>query len=130
MSTEDLFLTCYVFNSDEDYDVVEDISVGYDEAFNLIVLLEHTDYGEPANDCCTYAVVTKDEGFRLSQRLHIGMADLPHRFGTWAEGYADLVNPTLGETRHCFSDLLANLTAAGCKFRLVRTRGASGYTCY
>lgn len=130
MTHKDLFLTCYVFSSDDDYDVVEDISVGYDTSFNLIVLLEYTDYGNHANDCCTYAVVTKDESFKLSSRLNIGMTNLPHRIGTWADGYADLVNPTLGETRHCFADILTKLPAEVCKFRLVRTQGKSGYTFY
>lgn len=131
MTYKDLFLTRHIFNSDDDSDVVEDICVGYDSSFNMVVLLEHTDYGDSTNDCCTYAEVTRDECYMLSRRLNVGMKDLPSHIGAWVdEDYAGLVNPTLGETRRCFADILASLTDEGCKFRLSRTHGKSGYTCY
>lgn len=128
---DDLFLVCGVFSSDDDLEVVEDICVGYDEQFNLVVLLEHADYEEPGRNCRTCAVVAKDGAFGLARRLGVGMADLPRRLGEWGcEGYEELVNPTLGETRGCFRHLLDFLAQSGCRYRLARTYGEDGYFCF
>lgn len=130
MRRKDLFLLHDIFNSDDDADVVNDICAGYDEDFNLIILMEHTDYVEPEYNCNVYAVVGKDEAFNLSKRLGVPMAQLIDAIEDAVSGYDRLVNPTLKQTRDCFSDILRFVRDNGGRSKLHRTYGADGYTCY
>lgn len=130
MKHEDLFLLDEIFNSDDDAEVVEDIFAGYDETFNLIILLEHTSYDEPECNCCTYALVEKDEAFLLSKKLSVPMTHLVDVLKDSVKSYRRLVNPTLRQTRDCFSDILRLVSHNGCRYTLHRTHGADGYKCY
>lgn len=124
-----LFLTYGAFCSDDDADVAEDIYAGYDEKLNLIVVLQHTDYVEPEYNCCAYAVIDKDEAYALAKRLSVPMTHLPEAVCMPAEGYAHLVNPSLGQTRRCFNSILNYIIRLGGRLSLRRTYGADGYTC-
>lgn len=65
----DLYCSAYVFNSDDDLPFVADLTVGYDLASNdLIILLAYTDYEEPEYNCATWAIVKKDDAFKLARR--------------------------------------------------------------
>lgn len=130
MKYEDLFLLRCIFNSDDDAQVVEDIYAGYDKSFNLIVLLEHTDYDEPEYNCCIYAIIKKDEAFKLAKRLHVPMTHLPSIIcNSVDDEYYNLVNPTLRQTQDCFKEILECFIDEKCKFHVVRTYGCYGYCC-
>lgn len=130
MKLDDLFLTENIFNSDDDSEVVDDIYAGYDEAFNLVILMEYTNYDESEFNCCAYAVVGKEEAFKLAKEFCVPMTSLTEVIKGAVKPYRRLVNPTLSQTRNCFSDILKFLTDNGCKLTLHRTYGADGYTCY
>lgn len=118
MKHDDLFLCLHIFSSDDDAEVVEDILTGYDESLNLILLLLHTDYVEPENNHQTYATINKDEAYKFAKRLHVPMCRLPNVIAEYASEYGRLVNPTLSQTRDCFTDILKFATDKGCKLRL------------
>ncbi len=131
MKHEDLFLLRYIFSSDDDGNPVEDIYVGYDEAFNLIVLIEHADYDFPEYNCCAYAVINKDEAFKLAKRLKASMTELPGIVSYSVDDeYYEIVNPSIRQTQECFRDILGCFANEKCIFRLVRTYGAYGYSCF
>lgn len=130
MKREDLFLLHCIFNSDDDADIVNDIYAGYDEDFNLIILMEHTDYDDPQYNCDAYAVVGKDEAYDLSKRLGVPMTRLIDVIENAVSDYDNFVNPTLRQTRDCFSDILQFVRDNGGRSRLYRTYGAYGYTCF
>ncbi len=130
MKYNELFLSQYVFCSDDDCPVVEEIFVGYAESLDLIVLLEHTNYDKPENNCCTYAKIEKAVAFKLAKRLRASMTELPGIINDSVAGYGDIVNPTIGQVRDCFRDILSRLSYEKCKFRLIRTYGSHGYRCF
>jgi len=106
-------------HSDDDIPVVEDLTVGYDEMHNLIVLIEHTDYDEPWRNSATYAVLNKNETFHLARRLKISMTDLPDHIGDLMADYDSIVNADLSDVRCCFKDITEFLLDEGCHFRIV-----------
>jgi len=131
MQRNDLFLLRYIFSSDDDGNPVEDIYVGYDGNFNLIVLIEHTDYDEPEYNCCAYAIIKKDDAFSLAERLKVSMSDLPDVVGDSVDDeYYEIINPSIRQTQECFHEILECFVDEKCRFRLVRTYGAYGYTCF
>ena len=131
MKHDDLILPRYIFSSDDDGNPVEDIYAGYDEAFNLIVLIEHTDYDFPEYNCCTYALVEKNEAFNLAKRLKISMTELPGIVSDSVdEEYYGSVNPSIRQTRDCFKEILDRFVYEKCRFQLIRRRGQHGYICF
>lgn len=130
MKYNELFLSQHTFCSDDDCPVVEEIFVGYNESLDLIVLLEHTDYDKPENNCCTYAKIKKANAFKLAKRLRASMTELPGIINDSMEEYADIINPTPGQARDCFRDILNRLSYEKCKFQLIRTYGPHGYHCF
>lgn len=131
MTHDDLFLTHYVFSSDDDFNPVEDIYVGYDERFNLIVMIEHTDYDFPEYNSCTYVRVSREETFKLSRRLDVSLVELPALISdSIDDDYCGIVNPSTRHTKQCFREILECFTAEGCRFSLVRQKDATGYACF
>lgn len=120
MSHKELFLAIDIFNSDDDSDIVEDIFAGFDEAFNLVVLLEYTDYQEPKYNHCSYATMTKDEAYRLAQRLRIPMTKIPAALAETVSDYDRIINPTLDHTRRCYKDILSFLMDNGAHLKQER----------
>lgn len=131
MRHQDLFLLNSVFSSDLESDVVEDIYVGYDKKLNLIVLLEHSDYYRPERNSSAFAVIRKANAYRLAKRLGVAMTEIPEIVaGSVGEEFDGLVNPTLGQTRECFKDILDRFLDEKTNFRLIRTYDKRGHTCY
>lgn len=130
MKHKELFLLYHIFNSDDDAEAVEDIFAGYDQEFNLILMLKHTDYIEAEYNCSTYAVIRKDEAYKLALRLRVAMTGLPRAIAATVDDYLCIINPTTKQTRSCFSDLLKMVADNGCKLRLHRNFGANDYTCF
>lgn len=91
---KDLINNIIINNSHEDF--VEYnfcVSAGFDHSHRLLVILTiaHYDYDSDSDEECitrkkeTVATVTSDDAFRLSQRLHVPMINIPaelwERFG-------------------------------------------------
>lgn len=130
MKHDDLFLLQYIFSSDDDFNPVEDIYVGYDESFNLILLLEHTDHDFPLFNCHTYALIKKEDAFSLARKLSIPMTELPTVISNAPDdSYYEIINPTLNEVRDCFKDIIDCFTDEKCRFQIVRKYGKYGYHC-
>lgn len=131
MKHNDLFLLSYIFSSDDDGNPVEDVFAGFDEAFNLVVLIEHKDYDFPEYDSCAYAIVKKEDAYELAKRHKLPMTDLPGLIGASVDqDYYEIVNPSIRQTQNCFHEILAYLSHERCRFKLVRIKGESGYCCY
>ncbi|MCM1520518.1 MAG: hypothetical protein NC098_07000 [Lachnoclostridium sp.] len=131
MHHNDLILCTYIFSSDDDGCPVQDIYSGYDEKFNLIILLEHTDYDLSEYNCHTYAIITKHQAYRLARRLQASMIQLPTLVSDCVDdSYYEITNPSIRDTRECFTDILASLAEEKCPFRIIRHPSVAGYTCY
>ena len=130
MRHEDLFLLSYIFSSDDDGDCLEDIYAGYDDKFNLVILIEHMDSNYPEHNCCAYAIINKDDAFLLAKQLKVGMTDLPAAISkSIGDDYYDLVNPSVNQTQRCFREIIEYLGYEKCKFKLIRELGIGGYYC-
>lgn len=119
MKHDDLFLLEFIFSSDDDQPVVEDIYVGYDSYLNLVVMIEHTDYDYPHYNGCTYALIKKENAYKLAKRLRASMSELPCIIQESSDGYDDIINPNFQQTRDCFYDILRRLSYEHCKYRLI-----------
>lgn len=117
---EDLICTCYVFNSHEDFSVAEDLYTGFDSNFNLIILCKHTDYDEPDYNCSTYAIVDKDEAYRLAKRLKVSLCLLPKEIGAYMADWDEIDCPLPEDVRACFKDITECLIDEGCHLRILR----------
>lgn len=129
MKQEDLVVPYWVMCSDEDQMVVQDVTIGYDETFNLIILIERSDYEDHDNDCATWAVIDKNDAAELSRRLNVPMRELPKAMGQSMSNYSDIVNATLSQTKNCFHSILDCLTSYKCRYRIVRQPSADGFSC-
>lgn len=114
-------------NSDDDCPIVEDLFVGYDKAFNLIIMVAHTDYCEPQYNCTTCAIINKDEAAKLAKRLQISMKQLPGFIRDSMDEYRDIVNATFSQVRDCFKEIIECLIDEKCRFRIERHTGRHGF---
>lgn len=131
MLHNDLILCTYIFSSDDDGNPVQDIYTGFDENFNLIILLEHADYDSPEYNCHTCAIINKHQAYRLARRLQAPMIQLPSLVSECIDDtYYKITNPSIRDTRECFTDILASLAEEKCNFRIIRHPSPAGYTCY
>lgn len=122
MKSQDLNCAYCVLSSDEDYHVVEDLTVGYDDDLNLIILLEHDNYQEPDQVSSTYAIVTKDCAYNLARSLNVGMSALPEQIGESMCHYRKIINPSTGDVKDCFREILAGLDREKIRYRIISSR--------
>lgn len=126
-SHKDLFCLCYIFNSHDDFPVVEELYAGFDENFNLIILCEHTDYDEPLYNCSTCAVVSKEDAYRLAKKLKVSVQDLPKEIAESMSDWNDIVCPLPKDVRACFKEITDCLLEDGCHFIINRNPSQNGY---
>ncbi|MCH5221103.1 MAG: hypothetical protein J1F05_02085 [Muribaculaceae bacterium] len=115
----DLFLTTYVMNTDEDCSIVQDIFIGYNNKLSLIIRLEQSDY---TNDeqCHLDLVVKKEAAYRLSQRLKVSMVQLPERLWREVSDYGDIINADFSDAASCLCDLRDFIERYGCRYKVKR----------
>ena len=63
--------------SDDDMPIWRCVEVGFDDYKNLVVHLDHDDYGDHRYDHDIYATVDRDETFAMAEYLRINTVDLP-----------------------------------------------------
>lgn len=131
MTHEDLILPRYVYSSHDDYNPVESIYAGFDEKFNLIVIMEHTDYEAQEYNCASYAVIDKEDAYRLAQRLDVTLMQLPDMVAASVNNeFFEIDNPRLRDVEECFKEILECLVDEKCRFQLRRTYGKGHYSCF
>ena len=108
----------HIMNSDEDQPIVEDLVIGFDTKFNLIVTIRHNDYENKRNNCYTSAVVPHDEGLRLARRLKVHHYMLSQHIGECMSEWDEITNPSLSQVQECFSEILECMLNEGCKYRI------------
>lgn len=124
---QDLICRSYIFNSHEDFSVVEDLYAGFDNDLNLIILCEYTDYDNPDYNCATCAVVNKEEAFRLAKRLKVSLCELPAEISDSMSEWNEIVCPIPKDVRDCFKEITECLIDEGCHFRIKRKPSPNGY---
>lgn len=129
MKSEDLVLPYWVMCSDEDQTVVQDLTIGYDEKLNLIVLIERSDYEDQQYNCSTWAVIDKNDAADLARRLNVSMKELPEAMGRDMSAGSNAVNATLSQVRNCFRSIIDCLTTYRCKYRIYRLPDIDGHAC-
>lgn len=131
MKSSDLFCSVSVFNSDDDGNPFAEIIVGYDEKFNLITMLELTDYDYPEDSCRTWVEVNKDEAYELAKRLKVSMVSLPGVIlDSVDDEYYDIINPSIGVVRECFQEIIDCFIYDHCRIRIKRTYDSRGLCIY
>lgn len=106
----------------------EEIYAGFDREFNLLIVCEHTDSDEPDYNCATYAVMDKDEAFRLAKKLSVPLKKLPTEITRSMEEWGELRCPTPSDVRDCFKDITECIIEEGCHLRIRRAPSKNGYT--
>lgn len=124
---KDLIYCSYVFNSHEDFSVVEDLYAGFDHDFNLIILCEYTDYDNPRYNCATCALLTAREAMRLAKRLKVTLTNLPVEIANAMSEWDEIVCPLPSHVRDCFKEITECLLDEGCHFRIIRKSSSNGY---
>lgn len=124
---QDLICCSYIFNSHEDFSVVEDLYAGFDNDFNLIILCEHTDYDAPDYNCAICAIVKKEEAYRLAKRLKVSLCELPMEISNSMSEWNEIACPMPRDVRDCFKEITECLLEEGCRFKIERTYGKEGY---
>lgn len=123
----DLICCSYIFNSHEDFSVVEDLYAGFDKDFNLIILCEYTDYDDSQYNCATCAVVNKEDAYRLAKRFKVKLCDLPLEICDSMAEWNEIVCPMPKDVRDCFKEITECLIDEGCHFRIKRKPSPNGY---
>jgi len=127
MKSSDLFCSISIFNSDDDDNPFAEIIVGYDEKFNLIAMLELTDYDFPEYSCRTWAEISKEEAYELAKRLNVSMVSLPEAIlDSVDEEYYEIINPSIRVVRECFQEIIDCFIYDHCRIRIRRTYDSRG----
>lgn len=104
--------------SDEDCTAVEDLVVYINTRKELVVRLDHTDYGNARRNRSTLAVVPDDDTSRLAERLDVTLSGLPDCIGECMDRWTHIVNPGFRHVRNCFKEITECLLDEGCRFRI------------
>lgn len=126
----DLICCALVFNSHEDFSVYEEIYAGFDHEFNLMIVCEHSDSDDPDYNCATYAMMDKEEAFRLAKKLSVSLKELPTEISRSMEEWGTLPCPTPSDVKDCFKDITECIIEEGCHLKICRSPSKNGYiTC-
>lgn len=109
-----------IIESDNDAGIVETLCVGYDDNFNLMVVLEHTDYEHQHRSNRKAAMVSKEDAYVLARRIGVAMTELPHAIADAFSDYPDRMCASLSDVKSCFSEALARLQYEKCRYHIVR----------
>ncbi len=124
-----LWTSCHIMSSDEDQPAVEDLYVGFDASMCMVVTIEHIDYERPEYNCSVSAIVSKEDAFKLSQKLKVTMSQLPNEISESMGEYADIVNADFSDVRECFKTVLDCFIGEKCPYKIVRKYGKQGFIC-
>ena len=118
-----------IISSDEDQPVVQDLVIGFDTKFNLIISITHTDYDNERKNCSTSVVLLHNESMRLARRLKVHHYQLPQYIAECMSEWKELTNPSLKDVQDCFDEMIECILNEGCKFRIRRIFDRRGRAC-
>lgn len=117
----DLICPNFIFGSHDDFSIILDLYVGYDNDFNLVILCEQTNYERPDSICALCAIVEKEEAYKLSRKLNVSMNDLPREISNAMSHYEKINCPEPSDVRDCFREITECIVEEGCKFKMIKT---------
>ena len=80
MKDESLLFERHIASSDDDLEIGADITVGFNDDKNFVIILAPWDYaGVGANRWCQ-AIVEKEEALVLASKLRVNLTELPDTF--------------------------------------------------
>lgn len=126
----ELWTTYLIMSSDEDQPVVEDLYAAFDESMNFILAVEHTDYDFRDSSCMVYAVVSREEAFKLAKAYGVSVKELPKAIAESVSEYTEMVNADLSDVSDCFREITDLFTEKNCRFKVLREYGKDGYICF
>ena len=115
--------------SDEDQPIVQDLIVGFDTKFNLVISIIHTDYGDRRKNCSTSVVLLHSESMRLARCLKVHHYQLPQHIAECMSEWSEVANPSLKDVQDCFGEIIECILNEGCKFRIRRYFDRRGKVC-
>jgi len=126
---ENLISEQLIMCSDEDQPIVQDLIVGFDTKFNLVISIIHTDYGDGRKNCFTSVVLLHSESMRLARRLKVHHYQLPQHIAECMSEWSEVANPSLKDVQDCFGEIIECILNEGCKFRIRRYFDRRGKVC-
>lgn len=123
----ELFLSDLIISSHEDFEVIDDLEAGFNEQFELIIRLsrEYNGWtGEDMDDpkCAIEMIVSKENAFKLAQRLKTPLAQLHNRIAASVSPKWDDYDPfpEPSDIWYSFCQLRAFLEMNKCPYRTAR----------
>ena len=120
----------FVMSSDEDSFIVMDIYAGFNSRHELTISLDYYDYDFPVYNCSTAVVVNTEDAFKMARNNKVKYSELPTFISECMSEWREIINPTLHQTRDCFSEIIDALLEENCRFKLERTYGKNNFQCY
>lgn len=119
MSDNMLILEHEILCSDEDQIVADYLSVGYNNAFCLVVYIE-SHHAETGNKKYTIAAfVEKEDAYSLAHRLNTSMKELP---AIIAEAFDyNLINASRRQVNDTFKEIVEYLCDNKCPYKIVQS---------
>lgn len=120
----------FIMSSDEDSFIVIDIYVGFNHRQELTISMDYYDYDFPCYNCSTAVVVNTEDAFKMARKNNVKYSNLPTFISENMSEWREIINPTLNQTKDCFSEIIDALLEEECRFRLERTYGDKNFQCY
>ena len=89
-----LFGTHFVLGMHDDFEIIDEVEVGFSECFELVIRLKRTCYGWEEEDfedatCWIDAYLGRDEAYSVSRRMGVELIDLPRHLAKQAGDYGE-----------------------------------------
>lgn len=126
-------MSAWVLCTHEDFDLIDDVEVGFNEKFELVVRLSRTFYGWLAEDmedtiCYIEAYASFDEAYRLARHLDVSMKDLHRTVAANVDpSYGKKAFVTHDDTWNAFSEIIDFISRNNCRYG-IRYKYAAGFS--
>lgn len=125
-----LHATDYIMCSDEDSCVIMEIFAGFNNRQELTISLDYIDRDFPENNCSTAVVVNIEDAFKMAKKNNVKYSKLPSFIFECMSEWREIINPSLRQTKDCFTEIIEALIEENCRYRLERTYGPNNFQCY
>lgn len=125
-----LHATDYIMSSDEDGCVIMEIFAGFNVRQELTICLDYIDRDYPENNCSTAVVVNIEDAFKMARKNNVRYSKLPSFIFESMSEWREIINPSIRQTKECFTEIMDALIEENCRFRIKRTYGANNFQCY
>lgn len=125
-----LHATDYIMCSDEDACIIMEIFVGFNNRQELTISLDYIDRDYPENNCSTAMVVNIEDAFKMARKHNVKYSLLPSLIFESMSEWREIINPSLNQTKDCFTEIMEALIEENCRFRWEKTYGSNNFQCY